>query len=90
MAPKQEKHSQTSDMNEKRQIGMWWLKLWVRQASRKNCLTKHMRQNMLLASGQEQSAGRYFDPTILIPTSVKVICKHQAGTQSLEAKVNGE
>lgn len=62
----------------------------TRQASKKNCLTKHMKQGRLLAPGQEQTAGRCFDPTLIVPTSVKVMCKHQAGTKSLEAKLNGE
>lgn len=49
-----------------------------------------MKQNILLASRQEQSAGRCADPILVMPTSVKVICQHEAGTQSLEAKLNGE
>lgn len=49
-----------------------------------------MEQNILLAAGQEQSAGRDFDPILVVPVSVEVICKPQNGTQSLEAKLNGE
>lgn len=49
-----------------------------------------MEQNILLAAGQEQCAGRDFDPMLVVPASVEVVCKPQNGTQSLEAKLNGE
>ncbi|XP_021250231.1 glypican-5-like isoform X4 [Numida meleagris] len=37
-------------------------------------------------AGQEESAGRDFDPVQVVPTSVIVVCKHQRGTQRLEAR----
>lgn len=69
---------------------MWWLALWEGQAPKKNSLPDHIKQSTLPAAGQEQSAGRDFDPMQVMPTSVVVIRKHQHSTQRLEAKLNGE